>query len=54
MKDIYYEKPEFVAVYPDKIEVDNFTAESGFSLSYRLLIPDLEEGKKYPPCTVSP
>lgn len=48
MKDIYYEKPEFVSVYPAKIIEDKFTDESGFILSYRLLLPELEEGRKYP------
>ena len=48
MKDIYYEKPEFVDAYPDKIVEDKFSTESGFVLNYRLLIPELEEGKKYP------
>ena len=48
MKDIYYEKPEFVDAYPEKIVEDKFTAGSGFVLSYRLLLPELEDGKKYP------
>lgn len=48
MKPEYCEKAECISASPDVITEAVFTSKSGHNLPYRLLLPKMEQGKKYP------